>query len=212
MIKLWLGIFIGVVIIHLLCCFAKNPNSRKITKPFLMPLLVLVYVSMTKDYNMLIIGGLLFGFLGDIFLLWDHKSRFFAFGLISFLIGHILYIVAVINKIQTVKIIPMLLLCIIYGLMYYFIFSSIKKNLGKMKIPALIYGLVLLTLNLLAFYNLCLIPTYQNILLFLGTVMFCISDYTLSRNTFVKKIKYGHFYIMLTYIGAQFLIVLGMAL
>lgn len=212
MVKLWMFLLISVSILHLASCFMENPRLRKITKPFLMPLLIGVYLSIASMPSNLIIAGVTLGFLGDVFLLADKNPKCFILGLLSFLAGHILYIIAVVDKIESVRLVPILLLAAIYSLIYICIFSSIKSSLGKMKLPAFIYGLILLTLNLVAFYNLCLVPNYQNTLLFLGTILFCVSDYTLSRNIFVKPIKYGHFYIMITYILAQTLIVLGMAL
>ena len=52
-----------------------NANKvRYVSSPILIPLLILFYVSHVQNKNWLIIAALGFGFLGDIFMLWQEKE------------------------------------------------------------------------------------------------------------------------------------------
>lgn len=88
--------FLLVTAIHLLAILLLWEDGRFITKPLLMPLLALaVYADSpgSKQRNIILIA-ILFSFLGDTFLLFDYKNPlYFIFGLVSFLITHILYII-----------------------------------------------------------------------------------------------------------------------
>lgn len=49
----------------------------------------------------------------------------------------------------------------------------------------------------------------SGVFVFIGALLFVLSDSLLAWNMFYQKIEYGSFYVMSTYLFAQFLIVYG---
>ena len=86
-----------------------------------------------KDILKVTIYGLLFCLLGDILLL---KDSFFAFGLVAFLIAHILFIISFV-KIDSFKnyFKPFIILLLIASAFYVFLYPTLEE----LAIPVLIY-------------------------------------------------------------------------
>ncbi len=75
---------------------AKISSLHYIAKPLLIPILILflVFTKTTAPRKNLLLIGLFFSWLGDMFLLFEDKNKlFFIFGLVSFLTTHIFYII-----------------------------------------------------------------------------------------------------------------------
>lgn len=214
-------VFFIVSFVHLLCCFFDKNKMRCTTKLMLMPLLLLIYLDLTSSQgtditkrSKLIVNGIILGFSGDALLIFK-SQKCFLFGLVSFLFGHFLYIIAMVKKLGDISNIPLFVIIELlhFGIFCYYYYTSLHYGFkNEMAYYGFIYGLTLSFLNSFAFYSLFMNYCFQNILLVIGTTNFCISDSILAYHTFVKQIKYGQFYLMGTYIIAQTFISLGMAL
>jgi uncharacterized membrane protein YhhN len=133
---------------------------------------------------------------------------YFIIGLVSFLIAHLFYIVlfSKLQKVNTIKykrFIPLVLLYL-FGLLYF-----LWEKLGGMKIPVIIYALVISTMLLVAIKGYFTWNSKSGKLLLIGAVFFVLSDSILAINKFYVPIYLSSFWIMSTYITAQFLIVKG---
>lgn len=152
--------------------------------------------------------ALLFSLAGDILLMFDDQNpMFFLFGLIAFLIAHIMYIIVFIkhrNKSKQPFLFITILLIYAVGLFY-----LLKSGLEAMLLPVVFYMIVILTMATTAFLRKGNVPFQNYNLVFLGAVLFLVSDSLLSLNMFYKPIPFANILIMLTYGFAQFFIVLG---
>lgn len=182
--------------------------GKHLTKPLLMPLLLLFYLFNTSSPNLFIILALLFGFLGDIFLMG--KGSFFITGLICFLVGHVFYIAAMMVPLSVFQI-PFSFYVLALPYIFYgtFIYKTLLPYLRSMKIPALIYLSVILLMSFSTLMRIWLFNDFRFWLPFLGSILFICSDTILSFNEFKGKILNRDLYIMATYIAAQALIILG---
>lgn len=201
--KIFSGIFLVIVILHIYGLL-QNETLAFFTKPFITISLAVVYLSAVKKANFWYVSALFFSFWGDTFLLF--KDDFFLFGLVSFLIGHILYIKissGYLKKTSTSKIIGFTLPFILaFGSVVFLI----KDNLNEMFFPVIIYGIVISTFGVLTLLNYNQNKSTENLWLFLGAVIFIISDSLLAINRFYEvKAIYG-ISVMITYIVAQYLI------
>lgn len=184
-------------------------KQRYLSKSLLMPLLLIFYISSSKDINYFIIAALSAGFLGDVFLLSDKPYSLIAGGT-SFLLGHIFYIIAyigVLSKNLNLSITNILLIIpyILYGVYAY---KVIGKGMGNLKLASLPYIIVIL---LSSFTCLLVVLSGNNrfIISFLGTLLFITSDSVLGYSIFITKKKYSDFLVMLTYVIAQVFIIFG---
>lgn len=218
-------VFIIVSIFHVHCCYSERLKSRYITKLFLMPLLLLWYLDITSSQqtdtdviinkrSSIIINALLFGFQGDALLIIQNK-KCFLMGLFSFLMGHFLYIYAIILRIEMFEpisafIFPLCLLSAMFVCLYVKVYMKGFK--GEMIYCGLIYGQTLIVLTSLSFYLWFMYRQLGYVMLTAGATFFMLSDGILAYDKFVKQIKHGDAYVMTTYITAQTLIAIGMGI
>lgn len=206
------GLFLLIFIMHMI--FTKNENNkgRCYTKPFLMPLLAIFYMLSATQINRLIVIALVFGFIGDVFLMWPERKNNFMFGLGAFLIGHICYVVLFKQSIPYIKDIPLwfYLITIVYVMGATIVMKKLINYLGDMKIPTFIYMMIILLMSFTSLARIWFMDMNISFLLpFIGSLFFLCSDSMLAFNTFKGKFKNGNVYIMLTYVLAQALIVGG---
>jgi len=149
--------------------------------------------------------GLCFSMLGDFFLDYD-RINWFIFGLGSFLIAHIIYIIALTPlSIEVIKKRGGIIIAyLVYG---FSIFSIISSNLNELFIPVLIYMSILLFMALATLNS-----KKSNYWLLIGGLSFVLSDSLLGINKFYMPINNADFFIMLSYYFAQYALVQGMFL
>lgn len=185
-----------------------------VVKPLLMPVLMvsLMYPEMAIPGKKIILAGLFFSWLGDVFLLFESgNSLFFIAGLVSFLITHICYIIYF-GSIRSdapslLKKQPVYILLIPgYGAaLVYLLFP----HLGVLKIPVIIYGATICAM-LLGSLHICLkVKAPANSYFVSGAALFVLSDSLLAINKFYQPLPIAGIWIMLSYCTAQYLIVLG---
>lgn len=212
----FISLFFVTTIVELVFAFLVKEKARKIVKPFCLLFLVIPTIIVLPNHPFIYVG-LIFGLLGDIILISKKKAMFFL-GTISFLIEHILFIVEFF-----VTFFPLLdvslpyWVFIIYGIIYLLLVIIFAKRIIKMvkNLPIAIFGLnyMIIIIMLIAISLTATIYQYQYIIITLfGYIIFFVSDTILTLATFSKDIKRRDFYIMLTYLIAQFLIVFGFAL
>lgn len=206
------GLFCVVFVMHMI--FTKNEcnRGRCYTKPLLMPILAVYYVSSVAEVNKFIVMALVFGFIGDVFLMWPERKNNFMLGLGAFLIGHFCYVLLFLQNISFAKDVPVwfYLIIIIYAIGAYTVVKKLIAYLGDMKIPTYIYMAVILLMSFASLARIWIMGMNISFFLpFIGSLLFLCSDAMLGFYTFKGKFKNGNVYIMLTYVLAQSLIVYG---
>ncbi|MBO6607136.1 lysoplasmalogenase [Psychroserpens sp.] len=184
-----------------------------IFKPAIITSLIFYFWSRSKSINsglrVLIFLALLCSVIGDVLLMFVEKSpNYFLFGLISFLIAHVLYVLAF-NKQRNKKINPLgfttLLFIYAVGLFY-----LLYNGLNEMLIPVVIYMLVILSMATTAYTRKGSVNRMSYILVLVGAILFLVSDSILALNKFYQPQIYANISIMLTYALAQYFIIIGM--
>jgi len=201
---------LGVVsLVYLITLLFKESLLQFILKGCLLPLILAVYVSSANKILLPVVLALVLGWFGDVFLLRISNLLRFRLGLISFLIGHILYIITMFTYAQPLNIIIMIISFVIAGSYGFFVFNIIKPP-KEMKIPVIIYETILLTMAVFALQFFLAHRAMYGAFVFIGSVCFVASDTMLTLLTFRKKSLY--LYVMITYIAAQLLITLGLGM
>jgi uncharacterized membrane protein YhhN len=205
----WLWLFLLAVVTDLLAIYFQWDSIRFISKPLIVLSLLAYFFQAVRAGAGALKTALLFSLIGDVALLFeDRDPLFFMVGLGSFLVAHILYIVAFNNLRKSVPIrwgwivaVALYLVTLLYVLLPY---------LGELKIPVIIYAFVLCSMLLTvvhAFHNLYAKP---GIICLAGALMFVLSDSVLAINKFYFGFTLSGLVIMLTYACAQYLLVTGM--
>ena len=210
----WIALFLIVLLADLVAVYTNNETLRYVTKPLIMPMLIIYFLAETNSFitslKKLIVLALIFSWAGDVLLVFEStSSNFFIFGLVAFLIAHIFYILFyenVIRKDGIRKNYWWFLPVIIYYIALIYILSP---NLGDMKLPVRIYGVVISYMLIQALQTGGIKNFGAATLMIAGAVLFITSDSILAINKFYEPFKYAGIAIMLTYGLAQLLITLG---
>jgi uncharacterized membrane protein YhhN len=191
--------------VHILSEYFGPQIVIYIFKPLTMIFIISIAImGMRKNrsfYAYFILAGLAFSLAGDIFLMLP--SNMFIQGLVSFLIGHILYILAfswgMRSGLKSLSWIPYLA----YGLL---ISLFMLPSLEDMTIPVLIYIIIILTMGWRAYERWTQTRIRGAGLAFIGAILFIISDSALGINRFTLPFELSALVVLGTYFIAQWLI------
>ncbi len=193
-------LFVLFVLTGLFFCYSvyiDNDIFRAIVKPI--PLIILLFLlKPNTKYKKLIFIGFIFSLLGDIFLM--NIVDKFIFGLASFLIAHVFYIIAFSKRKKQLNIISSIPFYVVAGILIFFFYPY----LGDMKVPVIIYILVIITMVWRAFLQ----RNFNNVAVYalIGAVLFAISDTNIAFTKFVQDYDYSKIVTITLYWTAQFLI------
>jgi uncharacterized membrane protein YhhN len=150
--------------------------------------------------------GLLFGVLGDVCLLMTHKKPWFLAGLVSFLIGHVLYIYGFFVNCESSFAVPLELalplsfVSIAYGK---WIIGRVAARDSQLTKPITAYFIVIISMLFVALnynYNLQVHGRWHATI---GAILFVISDSFIALATFVTNFPLSDILILATYYPAQ---------
>jgi uncharacterized membrane protein YhhN len=214
---IWLYLFLIGTLADLSFVIGGNSEYRFFSKPLILFGLILYFYRITKPIastllTKSILAALVFSWLGDILLLWNHL---FVYGLGAFLMAHVCYIIGfrVAQKIPTRVEEVNFVNSFFYNLPIYLAaaltFYLINPNLGSMKIPVILYILVIVGMVATARdrFKKCNPASFWQV--FIGAVLFFISDGAIAISRFFAEFPESGIVIMGTYATAQLLIVMG---
>lgn len=199
---------------ELICGSVESFSSwRYFTKPSLLMALILYFYFNKKNRNsktkIFTLIALVFSLMGDVLLMFDARSPlFFMSGLVAFLLAHVFYIVIFWRR-KNSKINPfgMIAILIIYAIVLFYL---LKNNLEALLIPVVFYVIVILMMVISAFLRQKKVSKISFVFVFLGAILFVISDSILALNKFYMPLRFSNISIMLTYAMAQYFIVFGL--
>ena len=181
----------------------EQPGVRAIAKPLASAGFLVAAIgfgALESRYGAIVLGGLVLGALGDVCLLGSGKGAFIA-GLVSFLLGHVAYVIAFsslpISASQAF--IAAVAMAVIMG----FIARWVFPHAPDMRIPIGIYMLVIAAMCVVAIGAGAagapwMIPV--------GAVMFTVSDIAVVRDRFVSPGFVNRLWGLPLYYAAQLII------
>ncbi|KKM81285.1 hypothetical protein LCGC14_1331360 [marine sediment metagenome] len=197
--------------------FKDNDKIIYISKPLVMPLLILFYIfgviesgSITQ-VDWLIVIALMGGWGGDIFLMLKDEDKWFLPGMGSFLINQIFYTISFFLSITDFAALNLWGLFLILPALLILIFTVPRfvKNTGDMKIPVLVYMGAILLMHIAALLRIAQFQGLPFILVYVGSLSYIFSDAMLASNKWTGEFTNARSIVMSTYFMAQFYITLG---
>ena len=159
-------------------------------------------------FSIFVVLGLLFSFVGDVALMFQENRKAFLIGLVAFLIGHVAYAIgfSLFTGMSNLDILTIALL-LAAGLGFY---QLLKPNLGSMKIPVILYMLIISIMVNRAFaaFESPAFGNRQAWMIAMGALLFYLSDVMLAANKFWRPWRYSRLSLALYYAG-QVLIALS---
>lgn len=210
-------LFFLLLVMNMIGSEVGNVLLQYLSKPLLMPVLALFFVTNTgkspSPLTKWVLAALFFSWAGDVLLMFQDKiPDFFLFGLSAFLLAHIFYItffhsIRIKEGIKG-KLILLLPVALYYGVLIFWL----SPYLGDMKMPVVIYGLIISFMLMLALHMPFVRNNEAGKLLVTGALLFVLSDSVLAINKFYRPFQFAGIAIMLTYGLAQYFIVKGACL
>lgn len=207
-----LAVFFGV---HLFHSWTDERKKRAVTKPFLLPMIILYYVFSTGEIDPLLIAALVTSWIGDILLI-PKGIKWFASGGISFLASHILFIFVYVNNINFSEVDVYLVFpaAVLYISVAAIIFKILlpHNNNKPLFIAMAVYIIANATMNIFALMQMLTLKSVGAIIAYAGAFLFFCSDCSLFVVDFHPKrdmIFKRHFTVMLTYVLGELLITQG---
>jgi uncharacterized membrane protein YhhN len=185
--------------------------AHVISKCLLLPLLATYYLRSVEARSTPFLVALLFCWLGDILLIFP---GLFLPGLGAFLMGHVMYILSYrqhqwADASQALLVTQMIRFSLPIVLAGTGLVVVLFPALGGMQIPVLVYALVIVVMVMTALFRYGRTPSASFWLVFGGALLFMASDSVLAINKFLSAVPNAEFWIMSTYMLAQFMIVRG---
>lgn len=156
-------------------------------------------------YFLWLLPGLICCLGGDVFLALPQKRMFF-FGLVSFLAGHLFYIISFFYTSPPSGLV--LLGALPMAVAGSWIFLRLKPYLGDMMMPVFVY-IIVITIMVCGAFSVLLKPELAlpgRLLALFGALSFYVSDLFVARDRFVKKSAINRVLGLPLYFGGQFLL------
>ncbi len=202
--------FAVLLVLHLAAIIIPVDVLRWITKPLLVPVLAVWFLTTTNNrkFGRWLIMALLFSWLGDVALLWS-GSTYFMVGLGCFLVAHLFYIRLFHAVRMQEELAGRWWLLVLVALYYAALITLLIPFLGDMKKPVLVYGIVISLMLLIALHLFFMPRGKGGGWMAIGALLFVASDSLLAIDKFYQPFPAAAVLIMLTYGLAQYCIVFG---
>ncbi|HUT70040.1 MAG TPA: lysoplasmalogenase [Desulfatiglandales bacterium] len=196
--------------------FEKRENRRgllpaKTVLSLLFILAVLVQPHPIPSYFYLLLAGLIVCMGGDVFLALP-QGKMFLFGLVSFLLGHLCYILAFFSVAGTSTWTWIGLLTVL--VMSAWIYAWLRPHLGSMNIPVLVYVIIISIMVSGAWTVLGDLDLTRSgrIMVFIGALSFYFSDVFVARDRFIGQQFLNRLLGLPLYYAGQFLLAFSVGL
>jgi uncharacterized membrane protein YhhN len=212
-----------------------NELVRFISKPLLMITLIIFYSqSVNGNWNRrhkLMRAAFFFSWIGDVALMFVPRNaedvtlmglpkhpNFFLLGLVGFLITHILYTVAFADISYKTKeallpkkfwvVVPLLIYMVSLLSMLIPAINGVEAT-RPFLVPVLVYTAAISTMVVFAINRYHRVNDTSFALVFGGALLFMVSDSIIAINKFLHPFETASIFIMMLYIGGQYLIAKG---
>ena len=155
-------------------------------------------------YSYLILSGLCLSFLGDILVMLP-GNKLIKPGLLVFLSGYLLYILAFSRNIQIASYLPLAVSVALGAVIYLYLYTRLEK----MRVPVLIYVVVISVLVWLAINRYLVLLDQKSLLVMVGGISLLFSESIWGINKFRKKFWLAEILILGFYFSAQLLFTLS---
>ncbi len=201
----------ALVLLAGLLYFAKKESipGQLMTKPFLSLLFIvaaMIQPHQGSTYYHLILIGLILCLIGDVCLIFFQSRKIFTAGLVAFLAGHVMYVIAFSSF--GVSGVFLWIAAAVSLCLSACVFLWLRPSLGNMLGPVIAYVVIItaMVISAAAFANNTSIVLTARILVFCGALLFYFSDIFVARQRFVKKAFFNRAAGLPMYYAAQFMI------
>ena len=212
-------VFAVIVIVELCGRFLDNINLEYMVKPLIMIWMAVYFLlfGKKKAFVVPVLLAFFFSWLGDNFLMFSGRNELFFFaGVGGFFCAQITYIYTFSKYsekggrgyLQKNPLLALVFLAYLGGILI-LLFPGLE---GVMKPIIIVYALSLVGMSLMALNRKGRVGHRSYLLVFVGSILFLLSDSMIALNKFYSEFWLAGFWIMISYMAAQYLIMRGLIL
>lgn len=212
--------YFAVLALEIYAEITQNLEMVWFTKPLLMPILLVLFLLNAsrnpRAERIFFTGALIFSLAGDVFLMFKREDLF-VFGLASFLIGHLAYILSFRGRIGDARVsrgtkmataLPFLLFVLGF-LSFLYPYIDATPETRPLFVPVAVYSSVIGLMGYTALLRRKGVSAQGFWWVAGGALLFIVSDSCIAVNKFVSPMAQPGLVIMATYGVAQFLMTVG---
>jgi uncharacterized membrane protein YhhN len=209
-------VFLVIALLQTIGQYFNIESLTTYTKPLIVIWLAISLIASTSlkgRFHKRILTGLVFSLIGDVFLLFSHlHDYYFSYGLLAFLLCHAFYIRAFYldfksaPELDKVGARVAIITCAVLSTTFFFI---LRPHLGAMRVPILAYIIIISLMFMMAAFRNLRVNKVSFYLILLGAACFIVSDALLAYSRFVASFSGSHLLVIIAYMLAQYLIILG---
>jgi uncharacterized membrane protein YhhN len=212
-------VFVLIVLVELTGRFVDNIHLEYLVKPLIMIWIAVYFMifKKKKTFALPVLLAFFFSWLGDNFLMFSGQDELFFFaGVGGFFCAQITYIYTFSRYsekggkgyLHKNPLLILVFLAYVAGILI-LLFPGLE---GLMKPIIIVYALSLMGMSMMALNRMGRVGRRSYLLVFTGSILFLLSDSMIALNKFYSEFWLAGFWIMITYITAQYLIMRGLIL
>jgi uncharacterized membrane protein YhhN len=200
-------LFFAILVAHCLCIYYGWQEARLVTKLLLVPVLVCVLAISARRVPVWVYAGLACCFIGDL-LLAQAGELFFMLGMLGFILAHVansIYFYRLQHQ-HSCRMRESVAVAAVLILLSAAVFAILNPYLGSLRIPILVYMLIISIMAILA-ASTTGNPDVRRVALLRfipGAGLFVVSDAMLALNKFLLHDQRLEIAVMITYGGALY--------
>ena len=203
--NLLLASFFMVSLLEIIAEYHEDRFLIWITKPFILPFLLAYYLSITKKMNKYFLMAMVCSWIANLLFIED-TFKWIIYASIFFLIYRILIIYIVMKKVKMPSLVPLVIgsvpFIFIYTTICFLSFEAMGDNLYLF----LIHGIFTIFLGGLSLGNYIMDLNKSNLVLFLSTMLFALTQFLFVLIVFYQNESIFHAIAMGMFVIGQFLL------
>jgi hypothetical protein len=196
-------LFCVVTIVEMVAEFFNNKEIIWLTKPFLMPLLLIIYALSSERVNYIFIIAIGCSWLSNMFFISGRISDLITGGII-FLVYRLLILYLVIRLVKLPSVLPIILGSLPFVFIYLYVIWDLYEPLGKEVYLFAAQGIFLSLLGGLSVGSYIMSSNKANTLLLISTMMFAATQFVFMIRLFYVSLSILQSAAIFLYVIGQF--------
>lgn len=197
--------FFVVSFIEIIAEFYEDKLLIWITKPLILPVLILYYLKRSKSVSPFFITALFASWIANLMFI-QSTFEFITYGVCFFIIYRILVIYIIVNKVKMPTSVPLVLGSIPFIFIYALVTIYTYNTLGNSVYLFLIQGVFTIFLGGFSLGNLIMISNKTNSLLFISTMCMTFNQFLFLLKFYYNDVNVLQAAAMLLFVLGQFLL------
>lgn len=205
LIKPFIALYFFFSLIEVLAEYYNDSFYISVSKPFLMPLLILVYYLSSRKFDLYFVASLVAAWLANLFLMHSSATNFIL-GATFILIYRLLIMSLVLRKVRFAGYLSFVLSCLPFLFIFLFVANVAYSQLAGHFVLYLIQGVFMILFGGFCLSSYINKPTISNTFLLISTMFFTATQFMVIIKSFHPSLGRLQAAAMLFFVLAQYLI------